>query len=392
MSSEPNLLRYDRQTIEIYHENLKDYPSVREQLDRESPKTRRQKQKRSKEIDAWLKAEGKKLDPQNHLILLLLGPSDSGKSTVLKQMTLLHGKGFTKEMKRESAGEIQRFIMQATRKIVGYLLQQDPLWDSSELETTVREFMDSEDNTLTEARGYIEKMLQSTLFKSALEKMDDIGVEQCASYFILKYAEIMQQDFLPTDNDMLQMRKKTEHISETVFEIDDKFWHIVDVAGQKSKRSRWTSYMERKATGVLYVFACSAYNQYLEEQPDTLRIVDAIQLYTSLVSDKLLNLNSIIVLFNKFDQLDEKIAKYPISKYLKNYTGFWSQSRQARQESVCRLVAGYIHQYCQRKQCCGVHAQIYSNRQQTDEEYLGRSQRHTSQSSIQGCGSHVTIK
>jgi GTPase SAR1 family protein len=49
---------------------------------------------RSHEIDKQLKKEKEKLRPENHVKVLLLGPANSGKTTVLKQILLFHGKTF----------------------------------------------------------------------------------------------------------------------------------------------------------------------------------------------------------------------------------------------------------------------------------------------------------
>ena len=46
-------------------------------------------------IEKQIQEEKVKKEKETHFLLLLLGPGDSGKSTVLKQITLLHGPGFS---------------------------------------------------------------------------------------------------------------------------------------------------------------------------------------------------------------------------------------------------------------------------------------------------------
>jgi polynucleotide 5'-kinase involved in rRNA processing len=68
-------------------------------MDETDEKLRRQKEKeRHQEIEAYLKQEKDKMlmDRKNPKILIL-GTSDSGKSTLVKQLKILHGGGFTKE-------------------------------------------------------------------------------------------------------------------------------------------------------------------------------------------------------------------------------------------------------------------------------------------------------
>ncbi|KAG1090365.1 hypothetical protein G6F42_019715 [Rhizopus arrhizus] len=52
---------------------------------------------RNEEIDGQLRME--KLNNKNEVKLLLLGAGESGKSTILKQMKLIHDGGFTPEEK-----------------------------------------------------------------------------------------------------------------------------------------------------------------------------------------------------------------------------------------------------------------------------------------------------
>ncbi len=50
--------------------------------------------------------------------LLLLGPGDSGKTTVLKQMKLLHGDGFSDKDRREFKVKIYENIVNAMKSMV----------------------------------------------------------------------------------------------------------------------------------------------------------------------------------------------------------------------------------------------------------------------------------
>lgn len=53
---------------------------------------------RHKEIEAYLKSEKALFDAQQREPkILILGSSDSGKSTLVKQMKILHGNSFSKE-------------------------------------------------------------------------------------------------------------------------------------------------------------------------------------------------------------------------------------------------------------------------------------------------------
>nr|XP_006639766.1 PREDICTED: guanine nucleotide-binding protein G(s) subunit alpha isoform X1 [Lepisosteus oculatus] len=72
--------------------------------------------KRSRNIDKTLKAE-KREYKQTHR-LLLLGAGESGKSTIVKQMRILHVNGFNAEEKKQKIQDIKNNIKEAIETIV----------------------------------------------------------------------------------------------------------------------------------------------------------------------------------------------------------------------------------------------------------------------------------
>ncbi|KAJ3304738.1 hypothetical protein HDV03_002423 [Kappamyces sp. JEL0829] len=66
----------------------------------------------TKNIEQFLKSEKKVLDKyREEPKLLLLGSSDSGKSTLLKQLKIMHGGGFSDKEKKSLAKRIQSDVL-----------------------------------------------------------------------------------------------------------------------------------------------------------------------------------------------------------------------------------------------------------------------------------------
>jgi ABC-type polar amino acid transport system ATPase subunit len=76
--------------------------------------------KLDKKLEAYLAAE-KKLYEQylSEPKVLILGSSDSGKSTLLKQMKILHGTGFSDTEKVEICKSIRRNLVQSCAGLIG---------------------------------------------------------------------------------------------------------------------------------------------------------------------------------------------------------------------------------------------------------------------------------
>ncbi|KAI8908376.1 guanine nucleotide binding protein, alpha subunit [Gorgonomyces haynaldii] len=293
-------------------------------MDSESSQEKREAKRVSQEIDSYLKEEARKLDPKNHIHVLLLGPGDAGKSTVLKQLIMQNG-GFKEQERKDHTDTIQKQMLSAARIIIQFVTTSQSLWDSKETEEAAHYITNTQidlNNTLS--ADILRAMLyitQSNYARQVLLECDEYGIPDTCKQYFTNAATILNPSYIATDEDILLARRKTEKMSETILPIDGKSWHFIDVSGQKDKRNRWATYMQKNIQGVVYVLSCAAYNQVLEEERELNRVVDAHKLFVSILESPILKLSSVVVMFNKFDLLDEKIKNYPIKKYLLDYPG-----------------------------------------------------------------------
>lgn len=97
-----------------------------------SPDSRRRAKQISEQIDEQLKRERAEQLATKGPRILLLGSADSGKTTVLKQMKILHGDGFSQEERMVFRRRILDNILDSMRSLVHALHQfHIPLRDSS---------------------------------------------------------------------------------------------------------------------------------------------------------------------------------------------------------------------------------------------------------------------
>lgn len=79
--------------------------------------------KRSREIEKQLRDDHKRL--AREIKLLLLGAGESGKSTVLKQMRLIHSKGFSPQERKQWKVTIFQNLLHAFQVVFGAMEEQD---------------------------------------------------------------------------------------------------------------------------------------------------------------------------------------------------------------------------------------------------------------------------
>ncbi len=81
----------------------------------------KQAHKRSIEIDKQLKKERELRKSQKNVVVLLLGPSDSGKTTILKQFFLHFGKRYTDEERRAFRADIAQNVIKGMQALLAGL-------------------------------------------------------------------------------------------------------------------------------------------------------------------------------------------------------------------------------------------------------------------------------
>lgn len=75
---------------------------------------------------------------------------------------------------------------------------------------------------------------------------------------------IFTPDWLPDNQDMLQARLRTTGITETLFELGQMNFRMMDVGGQRSERKKWIHCFEGVQC-LLFMVALSGYDQCLVE-------------------------------------------------------------------------------------------------------------------------------
>ena len=278
---------------------------------------------RSKMIDKNLKQDGVKASRE--VKLLLLGAGESGKSTIVKQMKIIHENGFSPEECIQFKPVVFTNIVQSIQAIVKAM---EPL--KIEFGDPVRE---EDQRKLPSLAGSAEDGVLSEELVAVVKRLwADDGVQACfarareyqlndsAGYYLSEIDRISAADYTPTEQDILRTRVKTTGIVETNFEYKNLQFKMFDVGGQRSERKKWIHCFE-DVTAIIFCVALSAYDLVLAEDEETNRMVESMKLFDSICNSKWFLKTSIMLFLNKKDLFADKINTSPLTICFPEYTG-----------------------------------------------------------------------
>eukprot|EP00008_Paramoeba_atlantica_P010104 CAMPEP_0201487336 /NCGR_PEP_ID=MMETSP0151_2-20130828/12366_1 /ASSEMBLY_ACC=CAM_ASM_000257 /TAXON_ID=200890 /ORGANISM="Paramoeba atlantica, Strain 621/1 / CCAP 1560/9" /LENGTH=304 /DNA_ID=CAMNT_0047872339 /DNA_START=333 /DNA_END=1247 /DNA_ORIENTATION=+ len=156
-----------------------------------------------------------------------------------------------------------------------------------------------------------------TFFK---EKHTLFQIMDTADYFFDHLNRLMEEDYLPTDDDILHCRTRTSGISEFVFSVENAQFKLIDVGGQRSERRKWIHCFQN-VTAIIFFVALSEYDQSLYEDHTANRMQESIMLFAETCNCQWFREVTLILFLNKCDLFREKIKKTDLKVCFPDYEG-----------------------------------------------------------------------
>ncbi|XP_028288697.1 guanine nucleotide-binding protein G(olf) subunit alpha-like [Parambassis ranga] len=285
------------------------------------------KREANKKIEKQLQKERQAYKATHRL--LLLGAGESGKSTIVKQMRILHVDGFNDEEKQEKAQDIRKNVKDAIVTIVSAMTMLSPpiqLADPSNQFRAdyIRSIAPLSDFEYTEEFfEHTQKLWEDDGVKACFERSNEYQLIDCAQYFLERLEFVRRTDYTPTDQDLLRCRVLTSGIFETRFQVDKVNFHMFDVGGQRDERRKWIQCFN-DVTAIIFVAASSSYNMVIREDNSTNRLRESLDLFKSIWTNRFLKTISVILFLNKQDVLADKIlaGKSKLEDYFPEYNNY----------------------------------------------------------------------
>ncbi|XP_041816189.1 guanine nucleotide-binding protein subunit alpha-14-like [Chelmon rostratus] len=284
-----------------------------------------------REIERQLRRD--KRESHRELKLLLLGTGESGKSTFIKQMRIIHGSGYSEADRKGFTRLVFQNIVTAIQALI------------HAMKTLQIDYIDEQNISHAQRLSQVEADQVSTLEAwqaDAIKRVwNDHGVQRCydrrrefqlsdsAKYYLSDLDRITALTYVPNLQDILRVRVPTTGIIEYPFDLSQVIFRMVDVGGQRSERRKWIHCFEN-VTSIIFLSALSEYDQVLYENENDNRLSESLALFKTILSYHWFHESSTILFLNKTDLLEEKITQSHLATYFPAYTGPQGDAESAK--------------------------------------------------------------
>jgi len=287
----------------------------------------REQRKVNRQIDEQLQKDKQTLRATHRL--LLLGAGESGKSTIVKQMRILHINGFNDKERREKVADIRRNVRDSIQVILKAMDEIDPPvcldqpGNAPSKQYLLTEPSNADFDYPPVFYDHVQKCWTDRGVQTCFERSNEYQLIDCAKYFLDKVADIRQPEYTPSEQDILRCRVMTTGIFETKFEVDKVRFHMFDVGGQRDERRKWIQCFN-DVTAIIFVCASSSYNLVLWEDETQNRLRESLSLFRNIWNNRWLKTISIILFLNKQDLLAEKIraGRHRLETYFPDFANY----------------------------------------------------------------------
>jgi GTPase SAR1 family protein len=282
-----------------------------------------EEQKRSQEIDKIINQDRKKI--REEVKLLLLGPGESGKSTIFKQMKIIQDNGgFSQDELQSYKYIVYGNCVTQMKVLVSAAVKTGAQLDSEENMKRVEKISkvpSGGDAWSTELGQDIKALWADKGIQTTFALRDKkYQLNDSAAYFFDNIDRFLDPAYVPTQADVLRARVRSTGIEEAQFKFEDISFKMVDVGGQRSERRKWIHCFD-SVTAVIFCVALSEYDQVLREDETQNRMQESLLLFEEITNSHWFRNTTFILFLNKLDLFKEKIQTIDLNVCFENYTG-----------------------------------------------------------------------
>ncbi|XP_061892829.1 guanine nucleotide binding protein (G protein) alpha v1 isoform X4 [Entelurus aequoreus] len=206
--------------------------------------------------------------------ILILGAAESGKSTLIKQIKIIHSHGFSKQelisfkvhpAVLDNLLTSMKFVLRGMGMLrINLANKKNKIHARSILSCS--QCMGDDQELLPFVAHAFCALWADLGVRAAASRGYEFELNDSALYFFENMSRIIAPNYVPTERDVLRVRVRTCGIIETQFQVNDVIFRLYDVGGQRSERRKWLRCFDC-IQAVLFIVAMSSYDMSLPEEP-----------------------------------------------------------------------------------------------------------------------------
>jgi GTPase SAR1 family protein len=261
--------------------------------------------------------------------ILILGAGESGKSTVVKQLKLVHSAKIPQTQLVEDGNNLHQNIIDCFGAISQAAKRFGMEFKNEDDDKTVSALSRYTGPRISPELGAALKHLHSNeAFQTVYARRAEFWVLDAFSYYMHHIDRMLEPDFLPSEEDSLMARVRTtglvvSHLESKVVKVnpdDPAFikFTIVDVGGQRNERKKWIHCFD-DVKAVLFVASLAGYNQVMYEDNAMNRMTEDLALFEEMTKKDIFANIPFFLFLNKKDLFEVMIRDTPLSAHFPEF-------------------------------------------------------------------------
>lgn len=177
------------------------------------------------------------------------------------------------------------------------------------------------DNLKPDYASKVQRLWKDGGVQACFSRRSEFPLQDSVGYFLNKLEDIVAPEYLPSNDDILHARRKTENAYQHVFHpTEDKnvSMTLIDVGGQRELRKQWLPLFD-DVTSVIFITSLSEFDQMLEESEADNRTEESIMLFKQVLKMRALKEIPVILFLNKKDLLEAKLNDIQFNDYFVDF-------------------------------------------------------------------------
>ena len=265
---------------------------------------------------------------EHDAVLLILGAANSGKSTLFKQMRMIHASGYKEAERRayiplivSNIAESLKSILEIMKESMGEFYDNEIALHEEKLDYHCVISVVTQLNAEEDLLHLMKKLCKDKSIRAYFANNRElIKMPEAAEYFFNNIDRIAKQGYIPSDQDILHARLKSTGIADLAIRYEETNLVVLDVGGQRSERRKWIHYFEGIDV-IMYLAALTDYDLSVEEEPDKNALEESLEVFASLINSQWFRKTPVLLFLNKMDRFESKIKSHPLNEYYTDFKG-----------------------------------------------------------------------